>query len=222
MPGPGACALPRHFTIHNAVDTIAVRDLVHSEGSLALKRLYCQPGRVIFGYIGRLSREKGVDVLFDAFSLLSVRYAGICLLVVGDGPEKQALEVLCRDEEWGNRVFFTGKLTWQQAMQHLAIMDVVVVPSRFEGFGLSAVEAMAASKPVIAAKAGGLSEIMTHGYDGLLFENSNSRELASMMEEVFLDPAKREKLSWHAVKRASDFGVMPFEQKIRNLYTTEA
>jgi L-malate glycosyltransferase len=222
MTGTEAGSLPRHFTLHNAVDTAAVRDLVRSEAALALKHSYCRVNRVIFGYVGRLSHEKGADVLFDAFALLAGRHAGAFLLVVGDGPERTALESHCRNEGLHERVFFAGKLSWSEAMQHLAVMDAIVVPSRFEGFGLSAVEAMAAAKPVIASRAGGLSEIITHGHDGLLFENGNHRELSAMMEMLLLHPVKRAGFSRQAFQRASDFDVAHFNRKIRKLYKPEA
>ncbi|MCE1275008.1 MAG: glycosyltransferase family 4 protein, partial [Chlorobiales bacterium] len=109
-------------------------------------------------------------------------------------------------------------LSWEDAMRHLAVIDALVVPSRFEGFGLSAVEAMSASKPVIAARTGGLMEIIEDGYSGLLYEIEDFSALARLMLLLIDDAANYRKLSVNARKRALDFDVEVYSKKIQNLY----
>jgi len=213
--------LPSHFTIHNAVDTESVARLVRSPAALELKKRYGGRDRFVFGYAGRLSPEKGPDILVEAFSLLAEKHRNIFLLVLGEGPEKAALSSRFGDAGWWDRVTFAGRMSWEETMTHLAVMDVVIVPSRYEGFGLTAVEAMAASKPVIAARAGGLTEIITHGQDGLLFEVGSAVGLSLSMEAFLLDPDLRNGISLNAPGRASDFDTKHFDLKIRNLYNVE-
>lgn len=212
--------LPKHFTLHNAVDVSRVQALVESEEAAGLRSRYHESGCFVFGYIGRLSHEKGVDILFDAFELLSERYAGICLLVVGDGPERSSLEHRYGVRQWWRRVTMAGRQDWENAMRHFAAMDAVVVPSRFEGFGLSAVEAMAVSMPVVASDAGGLGEIIANGQNGLLFECGNVSGLLACMERLLLEPETRRRLACDAGRRASDFDIELFNRKIRKLYNT--
>lgn len=212
--------LPKHFTLHNAVDVSCVQVLAASEEAARLRSGYAESGCFVFGYIGRLSHEKGADILFDAFELLAQRYAAVCLLVVGDGPERASLEHRYGVRQWWRRVTMAGRQDWENAMRHFAAMDAVVVPSRFEGFGLSAVEAMAASLPVVASDAGGLGEIIAHGQNGLLFECGNVSGLLACMERLLLEPQTRRRLCLDARRRASDFDIELFNRKIRKLYNT--
>jgi glycosyltransferase involved in cell wall biosynthesis len=210
--------IPKHFTIYNAVDVSRVETLSRSEDAIALKVSLGLSCRFVFGYIGRLSREKGVDTLFDAFDILVQHCSDIDLLIVGDGPEKKSLEKRYSSKKWWKKVFFAGRQSWDNAMMHLAAMDAVIVPSRFEGFGLSVVEAMAASKPVIAAKTGGLMEIIENDRNGFLFQPENSAELASLMSILYFDHEKYNELSLNAHDRAADFDVSFFTSKVHNLY----
>ncbi|NTV20912.1 MAG: glycosyltransferase [Chlorobium limicola] len=212
--------LPKHFTLHNAVDVGRVQALVASEEAAGLRRRHHESDCFVFGYIGRLSHEKGADIFFDAFELLAQRYAAVCLLVVGDGPERSSLEHRYGVRQWWRRVAMAGRQDWENAMRHFAAMDAVVVPSRFEGFGLSAVEAMAASLPVVASDAGGLGEIIANGQNGLLFECGNVSGLLACMERLLLEPETRRRLACDAGRRASDFDIELFNRKIRKLYNT--
>lgn len=212
---------PRHLTLYNAVDTSRVIALSGLERAEELKNRYLLSGSFVFGYIGRLSHEKGVDILLDAFAQVAPGRDDVRLLIVGAGPEMANLEVRYGQECWWNKIVFTGGQTWENAMSHLSAIDVVVVPSRFEGFGLSAVEAMAASKPVIAAKTGGLMEIVEHNRSGLLFDRGNCNELASLMVTLLNDGNKCKELSLNARLRADDFDMSHFVRKIHNLYMME-
>lgn len=212
---------PWHFTIYNAVDTGSVSELVRSPEALELKNRYGAGDCFVFGYAGRLSREKGLDILFEAFAGLAGQYRNFSLLVIGEGSEKTVLESRYRESSWWDRVSFVGRMSWNETMMHIAAMDVVVVPSRFEGFGLIALEAMAASKPVIASRAGGLVEIISHEENGMLFDVGDSAGLSEMMKRIFLDFSLRSSLADRAVRRASDFDTQYFERKIRNLYKVE-
>ncbi len=214
--------LPKHLTLYNAVDTVRVFALSGLEHAAELKKKYSLSDSFVFGYIGRLSHEKGVDILFDAFGKVVLHRDDVSLLIVGDGPEMAKLEECYGLEYWWKKIVFAGGQTWENAMQHLSVIDVLVVPSRFEGFGLSAVEAMAASKPVIAAETGGLTEIIEHNRNGYLFDRENSAELASLMIALVNDPEKCKEFSLSARCRAADFDVSHFMRKIHNLYMLEA
>lgn len=125
--------------------------------------------RVLF--IGRIERQKGVDILLDAVrglgSRVSVRIIGAT--VNGDGD-------FMRDMP-GN-VEFVGWQSPEEIAGHLAVCDVVAMPSRWEGFGLVAVEAMRAGRPVIASAVGGLQSIVVDGETGFVVPTENSAALA--------------------------------------------
>ncbi|NTV97590.1 MAG: glycosyltransferase family 4 protein [Chlorobiaceae bacterium] len=210
--------LPRHFTIHNAVDVALVENLMQTACAGDLTGKNADAKGFVFGYIGRLSHEKGVDVLVDAFGILAGRYCNIRLLVVGGGPERAILDARYSSCDWWKRVLFAGTQSWENAMRHLTAMDAVVVPSRFEGFGLSAVEAMAGSRPVIVSAAGGLSEIVENNRSGLIFENESVADLVTRMELILLQPAFKYGLSVEAKRRAKEFDVDHFNRRISRFY----
>ena len=120
------------------------------------------------------------------------------LLFVGDGPERQTAEELCRKLDVFNDVQFVGK---QEQMEDiLAIADLFLLPSEYESFGLAALEAMAAGVPVVASNAGGLSEIIVPGVTGYM---SNVRDIDSMTQQS-LDILRNDDVLKVFKKRAAD------------------
>ena len=117
-------------------------------------------GIPVIGAVSRLRHEKGIDLLLEAFTFLIRSGEKAHLLLVGSGPDEKKLKDTIQTYELNSSVTFYGEAEWERAMQLMAIMDIVVVPSRFEGFGLTAAEAMAAGKPVIASDTSGLKEVV--------------------------------------------------------------
>jgi glycosyltransferase involved in cell wall biosynthesis len=137
------------------------------------------------GSIGRLVREKGFDVLIRALT----RLPKVAALVIGDGPERGPLERLAREQGVEDRVVFLG---WKEdARRWLTAMDVFVVPSRIEGFGLGIVEAMLARVPVIAAAVGGTAEVIIDEETGWLVPPDDPDALAAAIERVLGDEVLR-------------------------------
>lgn len=144
-----------------------------------------QDGRCVLGAVGRLAPEKGYDVLLRALQALP----GCELVLAGTGPAGGELRALAAAVGVADRVRFAGWLEepW------MAGFDVVVVPSRAEGFGLAAVEAMRAGIPVVASDVGGLREI-ADGDAPCLVPPENPRALAGALGPLVSDPARREQL----------------------------
>ncbi|NTV16617.1 MAG: glycosyltransferase family 4 protein [Chlorobiaceae bacterium] len=220
----GGCAqgrqvrYPHHFTLHNAVDislvsSLSSRSPAKTEAAAnELMRFF------VFGYVGRVRHEKGVDILFEAFGRVFNKHGRVKLLVVGDGPDMPLLKERYGRERWWDDIEFAGIQSWQDAMRFFSVIDTVVVPSRFEGFGLSALEAMAASKPVIASDVGGLKEIIRHGESGILFENGSVEKLSHAMEGLLESPEICARLSVMAKKRAEEFDIGLYNNRIINFY----
>jgi glycosyltransferase involved in cell wall biosynthesis len=123
--------------------------------------------RVLF--VGRFDRQKGVDILLDALTRLQVSVAAYLVgdSVLGDGQELSLPPNVRR----------TGWLSPSELAVYYASADVLVVPSRWEGFGLIAAEAMRAGLPVIATRVGGLAEVVEHEVTGLLVEPGSATAL---------------------------------------------
>jgi L-malate glycosyltransferase len=211
---------PHHFTIYNSVDIKKVNSLINVQNKSNFLKKYGDNSSFIFGYIGRLSYEKGIDILLSAFGEVSLKYNDIKLIVVGDGPYLKSLQKNYNNKSWWEKIYFTGTLSWENAVKYLNIFDVAVIPSRFEGFGLSAIEAMAASVPVIASNTGGLTEIIIDKKSGILFEVGNVEDLVISMKSIIENNYVRNHISKNAKERAFDFDVDIYEKKIKDFYNT--
>ncbi|NLG83352.1 MAG: glycosyltransferase family 4 protein [Firmicutes bacterium] len=151
---------------------------------------YAAPDERIVFHVGRLVREKGVDVLLEAFARLLARFPQAKLVVAGRGPHEEALHEHARRLGIYQRVYFTGYIddTTRNLLYHLA--DAVVFPSLYEPFGIVALEAMAAGAPLLVADTGGLGEIVVHGRNGLKARSGAPVSLAENLLWMLENPAR--------------------------------
>jgi glycosyltransferase involved in cell wall biosynthesis len=171
---------PCHFTIYNAVDVEQIREIQNKTVlQNEFNNLDLYPGKLVVGAVSRLRHEKGIDVLINAFSIAKRQFPSIHLLIVGSGPDEIGLKTQVSDLNLTSSTTFFGEANWETAMQQMALMDIVVVPSRFEGFGLTAAEAMAMGKSVVATDVFGLTEVVSNGQTGLLFPQEGALTLSN-------------------------------------------
>lgn len=148
-------------------------------------------GKPLILCLGRLVREKGFDLMLAAFAGVLARQPAARLIVAGDGPEREALEVQAQRLGLGRAVRFAGWVDDRQRSDLLEQAAVVVIPSRWpEPFPLVALEAAWMGRPVVAARAGGLPEAVQHGQTGLLVEPENSQALAEAVLGVLCEPER--------------------------------
>jgi glycosyltransferase involved in cell wall biosynthesis len=133
--------------------------------------------------VGRASPEKGFDVLVDAVHLARRGGVEVTLDIVGDGPDRAALEARSARLGLGGAVRFLGSLPRAALYERMASAHAVVVPSRREGLGLVAVEALALGRPVIASRVGGLTEVLTTG-TGMLVAPDDPAALAHALQSL--------------------------------------
>ena len=131
-------------------------------------------GRPLLAIASRLHPSKGIDVALRALPLLP----GAQLAVMGEGPEREALASLAGGLGCGDRVHFLGYRRDLAAI--VAAADLMLVPSRAEGFGLAALEAMAQGVPVVASDVGALPEVVGEG--GVLFRSGDAQDLARAVQ----------------------------------------
>lgn len=115
------------------------------------------PSDMVLGCVGRLSKEKGVDVLLRAMSELQRDQPGLRLLIVGDGPLRESLERLADELGLADRVVFAGARSDMPALYRT--MDVFVLPSRREASPLALLEAMASGRAIVASRVGGVAGV---------------------------------------------------------------
>lgn len=151
------------------------------------------PIRLVF--VGRLVPEKGLDVLLSAMNLALRSGMDLHLSVVGSGPEEAALRA--QADPLRGRVTWLGTVGRAAVGAQLVAAHCLVVPSRREGLGLVALEALAHGRPVIASRVGGLVEAVEDGVDGLLVTAGDERALADALRRLPLSPPSGKVLGLH-------------------------
>lgn len=177
----------RHFTIYNGVDTAAIDRILTATDPAALRRERGLGSGPVVGVVARLSPVKGHDFLLRSFARVAGEIPDARLLVVGDGESRGDLEHLARDLGIREKIVWAGRLSRAQVIRTYAAMDVVAVPSRFEGFGLSAAEAMAAGKPVVASDLDGLRDVVASQSTGILVGFGDEPGLAAEIIQLIRD-----------------------------------
>lgn len=151
--------------------------------------------RPLMLFAGRLEYEKGVQTALDAMSEIDRRHPGTGLIVAGDGTYRSALEEQARRLGIERMVRFEGFVDEVRLRSLYRSVDLAIVPSLYEPFGLVALEAMASETPVVVADTGGLREFVEHEVSGLRFETGDPLALADAVTRVLRDPALAERLA---------------------------
>jgi glycosyltransferase involved in cell wall biosynthesis len=152
--------------------------------------------------IAALVRRKGLDVLLGALADLAREAGAPRLWIAGSGPEREALERRTRSLGLEGRVRFLGQR--EDAADLLAACDVFVLPSRREGLGVAALEAMAAGRPVVATRVGGLGHAVVPGRTGLLVPPDDTAALADAIRQLLHDPELRARLGAEGPRRVAE------------------
>jgi glycosyltransferase involved in cell wall biosynthesis len=174
--------------IYNGVDASQYLGLRAADSGL----LHIPPERFVFGSVGRLAPEKNHGLLIEVLQRQQAAGVDAHLVLVGEGVERQALEVMARKLGVGDRITFLGQVA--DVRPALSIMDVFVLPSiAVETFSNAALEAMAMGKPVILSNIGGASEMLDHGTEGFVLALESLRsELPRCLLELQQNPPRRQ------------------------------
>ena len=149
------------------------------------------PAPVTAVFAGRLGRQKAVGVLLTALADVD----GVSLIVAGDGPERGALERRVSELGLDGRVRFLGSVPRETVLRLFRAGDASVLPSAWENFPHTVVEALAVGCPVIASAVGGVPEVVRDGENGLLVAPGDASALGDAISRFFADPGLRERLS---------------------------
>jgi glycosyltransferase involved in cell wall biosynthesis len=144
------------------------------------------PDRSVLLYVGRVSREKGLEMLVDAFRKLVNDGAAIQLAIIGDGPYRQEMEASLS----GYPAVFTGYLEGEQLQRGYASADLFVFPSATDTFGNVVLEAQASGLPVVVSDEGGPRELMVEGETGVVFRAGNTDDLTAAITYMISDPQR--------------------------------
>lgn len=167
-------------------------------------------------FVGRLGKEKSIDVIIKAMPSLLKKLNNAKLLIVGDGPFKSQLEELVLELNLYNSVIFAGQYPWVDIPKFYQIGDVFVTASTTETQGLTYAEAMAAQIPVIAKNATNIEGLLKDNINGRVF-NSDS-DLSDILYQVLTNKNYSQSLVLEAYKDIQPFSSYNFGVKVFNLY----
>ena len=197
----------RMQVVHNPVEVSHIYRLAHEVDGTHF------PSRFIAA-CGRLHRQKGFDLLLNAFARLPDAELG--LVILGEGPERGRLELLARELGIGARLVMPGFV--RNPWAWIARASAFVLSSRWEGFGSILVEAMACGTPVVAADCEyGPREIVHDGETGLLARADDAESLAVAIHRVLADPVLRDRLAARGRVRAMDFDAPSIGERYADL-----
>ncbi|AAM04607.1 TPA: glycosyltransferase family 4 protein [Methanosarcina acetivorans] len=157
-------------------------------------------------FAGRLIKEKNVDVLIKAISLLKKDFPEICCCIVGDGPERKALEKLTRELGVRENVIFEGFQEYRALIGKIKASKVLVLPSSREGFGMVVIEAFACGVPVVTVreKYNAAQGLVEDGVEGFVVR-LEGKEIAKAVEKILQIENNYTEIASHTIKKAENF-----------------
>jgi glycosyltransferase involved in cell wall biosynthesis len=154
------------------------------------RRLFGIPDdRFVVGWIGRMTAIKRVPDILTSFKLLLERGVDATLCLVGDGPDREPAEFQAKDLGIARHVISIGYQ--RDVSPYYALFDAFVLPSANEGTPVVAIEALAAGRPVVATRVGGVPDVVTDGEDGYLVDVGDVQAIAAALERLARDPELR-------------------------------
>ncbi len=170
----------------------------------------------VVGFVGRLDRAKGPDLLVEAAARLPRDERAWCVYMVGDGPEKASLAKRIRQLGLERTVILSG--LHENTAEVMRAFDVAVVPSRREAFGIAALESMRMRVPVIASPVGGLPELIENGETGVVLSRLDVDTIAEAIRRLASDETLRDRLVRKAFEQAGCFDAGNAAQQILGVY----
>jgi len=178
------------------------------------KKAICPDGEALVVHTSNFRKVKRVGDVVKTFFNIHKEIPSK-LLMIGDGPERDGAEQLCRDLDICDDVRFLGKL--EAVEEVLSVADLFLMPSEKESFGLAALEAMACEVPVISSNSGGLPELQVQGVTGFM---SNVGDIEDMTRKALfiLDKKNLPQFKANALKRAHEFDITNILPLYENYY----
>lgn len=168
------------------------------------KKAIAPNGERILTHVSNFRKVKRVEDVVKMFEIVH-KAVPSKLFLVGDGPERMGIEMLCRNLKICDDVRFLGK---QEAVEELlAVSDLFLLPSETESFGLAALEAMAVEVPVISSNAGGIPEINIHGKTGFMSNVGDYTDMAKNAIYILQDEARLKEFKSNALQQARTFDI---------------
>ncbi|PWH15857.1 MAG: hypothetical protein DDG59_10740 [Anaerolineae bacterium] len=203
--------------VPNGVDLTAFRQPI-----VAAKReeLGFRDANIVFVYVGRLGPEKNLPFLIRCFTGVVQAFDQARLLLVGDGPERRALEEMVEKSGIMPYVRFTGMVPYERVCQYLKMADVFATASVTEVHPLSVIEAMAAGLPVLGIHSPGISDSVQDGVSGLLISEEDMAAFTAKMAWLISHKEERLRMGENARRESERFSIDQTGAKMLDIYQT--
>jgi len=215
------CPRKNIFVAHNSIDTqkiLAIREELLQDGK-AIQQISSRhqlESKQVILYVGRLIKEKNVDLLLHAFRLILQKHAQAALILVGEGPDRSRLESLAK--VLGVQPIFTGAIRKNELGKYLCLSSLFVLPGPG---GLAINEAMCYQLPIVCTRADGTERhIVRNGVNGFIVEKTTPENLAGAMMTILSDSSLRERMGANSLEIIREEGglqrmVGVFQEAIR-------
>ena len=198
-----------HYTIYNALPGyIQITDKKRENKDI-----------VTIGVVSRLEHIKGMDLVVPAFAKVYDKHKNVRLLVVGDGSLLKQMEEDANRLQLGKNIEFAGMQKQTDLQSYYDKIDVLLMPSRSEGFGLTAIEGMARGCVLVASNTGGLPEVVREGYVGLLHQPESVNDLANKICSLIENPKHFEQMRSHLHDYVQQFIFARYADLFNDLYS---
>ena len=210
------CSPEKLLTIHSGVD---IQQFLDTNGNLAEKKRSLGLGQKasVIGFVGWLLPIKGPEYLLKAMDYIWPEHPEATLVMVGKGDLNIDLRAEVLRKNVNGRVKFLG---WRQDINELMpVFDMFVLPSLNEGMGRVLVEAMAAGKPVVASRVGGIPDLVQDGQTGYLVPPADSKALADAILKLLKEPDRAKLMGQRGKELCQQFSLEAMITKLDDLYS---
>ncbi len=197
-----------HFTIYNTLPP----------GVIPMQHQRSHPYSLTIGVVSRLEPIKGMDLVIPAFARIHAKNPTIRLLVVGDGSQRALMSQQTKEAGLSDVVEFVGRQPQEKLQSYYDKIDILLMPSRSEGFGLTAIEGMARGCVVVASNVGGLPEVVKNGVVGLLHTSESVDSMVEKTMQLVNNKRMMAMMQKNAIDYVTRFSFAHYSELINDLY----
>lgn len=199
-----------HFTIYNTLPQyIKINNAVRNFDKTT----------ITVGVVSRLEKIKGMDLIIPAFAETLKCGCNVRLMVIGDGSLRREMELQAEELRVSDYIDWKGRTEQSKLQECYDLIDILLMPSRSEGFGLTAIEGMARGCVPVVSNIGGLPEVVQDYVSGLLHKTEDYNDIAKKIVYLYNNRQVMSEISNNAIERAETFSFDSFSFLINNLYS---
>lgn len=207
------------FGVNSDIEVIPnflnLQSIIDSKVSHEIRCEFASPDEKLLIHISNFRPVKRIGDVIDTFNRVQKEIPSK-LIMIGDGPERNAAEQHCKELSLCDKIIFLGNV--KNPIEFLSFSDLFLLPSESESFGLAALEAMACGVPVISTNTGGLPEVNRHGVTGMMSDVGDVDSMAADAIYILSDDQRLKKFKDNALQRSNDFALEKILPQYENLY----